>query len=56
MTNNDVNREIELAYITLRMINVCKDPIWFQDDSKFIIKKALTEYIDRLNNEHCETL
>lgn len=51
MTNDEINREIEIADITLRMINSFKNPIWLQDDSKTIVKKALTEYIDKLNSE-----
>lgn len=51
MTNDEINREIELADITLRIITNFKNPIWLQDDSKDIVKKALTEYIDKLNSE-----
>ena len=51
MTNDEINREIELADITLRVMNICKNPICLQDDSKSVVKKALVEYIDKLNSE-----
>lgn len=51
MSNDEINREIELADITLRVINICENPIWLQDDLKSVVKKALTEYIDKLNSE-----
>lgn len=51
MTNEEINREIEIADIALHMINSFKNPIWLQDDSKSVIKKALTEYIDKLKSD-----
>lgn len=51
MTNEEINREIEIADITLRVFRCFRNPIWLQDDSKAIVEKALTEYIDKLNSE-----
>ena len=51
MTNDEINREIEIADITLRIFRCFPNPIWLQDDSKSVVKKALTEYIDKLNSE-----
>ena len=51
MTNEEINREIEIAEITLRIFRCFSNPIWLQDDSKDVVEKALVEYIDKLNSE-----
>ena len=51
MTREEMNKEIAFAEMVIGAINNVKMPMLVYDEEKSVVKKALFEYISRLENE-----
>ena len=51
MTNEEIQKELIFADMVLGAIKNVKTPILMYDEEKTVVRKALTEYIDKLNSE-----
>ena len=51
MTREEIEREIIFADMVLNVIKNVKTPMLIYDEEKAVVKKALSEYKDRLESE-----
>ena len=51
MTREEINKEIAFAEMVIGAINNVKMPMLVYDEEKSVVKKALSEYISRLENK-----
>lgn len=51
MTNDEINKEITFAKMVIGAIENVKVPMLMYEEEKAVTKKALQEYVDKLENE-----
>lgn len=51
MTNDEINKEITFAKMVIGAIENVKVPMLMYEEEKAVTKKALQEYVDKLESE-----